>query len=234
MFSGTAIDSNIAIGTNSLYSNLGGASNIAVGPGALYSNTSDYNVAIGRDSLRSTTGTLNVAVGYNAGYNETGSYKLYIANSDTATPLIYGEFNNAKLTFNGSIKLVEATREKVYTTATGFAGYTYYFKTNGAIQYITADSTANGTVNIRPSSSITTDTWLAVGESTTVILQITNGSTAYYPTAWQIDGSAVTPKWQGGTAPTGGNANAIDVYSLTITKTASATYTVLASQTKFA
>jgi hypothetical protein len=75
---------------------------------------------------------------------------------------------------------------------------------------------------------------MTVGQSLTIVLQITNGTTAYYPTAWQIDGSAVTPKWQGGTAPTGGNASSIDVYSLTIIKTASATYTVLASQTKFA
>jgi hypothetical protein len=64
----------------------------------------------------------------------------------------------------------------------------------------------------------------------------TNGGTAYYPTSVQINGttSGVTTKWQGGTAPTSGNANSIDVYTYTIIKTASATFTVLASQTKFA
>jgi hypothetical protein len=76
---------------------------------------------------------------------------------------------------------------------------------------------------------------LAVGDAITVVFLNTNGATAYYPTVYQIDGSAVTPKWQGGTAPSAGNASSIDSYSLTIIKTASTpTYTVLGSQTRFA
>jgi hypothetical protein len=153
--------------------------------------------------------------------------------SPLASPTFTGTLTSSDLVVNGALKVTQATKEKVYITGTGFAGYTYYFVTNGAIQYITANSTGNGTVNIRPSSSVTTDSFLAVGESVTIVLQITNG-TAYYPNVWQIDGTGVTPKWQGGTPPSGGNANSIDTYSVTITKTASATYTVLASQTKFA
>jgi hypothetical protein len=60
------------------------------------------------------------------------------------------------------------------------------------------------------------------------------GSTAYYLNAYQVDGSAVTPKWSGGSAPTEGNASGIDVYTFTIIKTANATFTVLASQTQYA
>jgi hypothetical protein len=63
---------------------------------------------------------------------------------------------------------------------------------------------------------------------------VTQGSTAYYNSAVQVDGSSVTPKWQGGTAPTAGNASGIDVYSYTIIKTGSAAFTVLASQVQFA
>jgi hypothetical protein len=65
---------------------------------------------------------------------------------------------------------------------------------------------------------------------------ITNGSTAYKPAATSvtIDGVTVAPKWNGGTAPSTGNASSIDVYTFTIIKTASATYTVLATQSKFA
>lgn len=134
----------------------------------------------------------------------------------------------ANATLNG------ATLEASYTTATGFAGYTFDATTNGAVQYITANSTASGTVNIRSTSGVSLNTLMATNQSLTIVLAVTNGATAYYPTAWQIDGSAVTPKWSGGTAPTAGNASAIDVYTLAIIKTASATYTVLASQTKFA
>ena len=53
--------------------------------------------------------------------------------------------------------------------------------------------------------------------------------------AFQIDGSSVTPKWQGGVTPTVGNNNSIDVYTYTIVKTAATpTYTVFASITQFA
>ena len=75
---------------------------------------------------------------------------------------------------------------------------------------------------------------MTTGQSVTVAILMAQGSTAYYLNAYQVDGSSVTPKWSGGTAPTGGNASSIDAYSFTIIKTADATFTVLASQTKFA
>jgi hypothetical protein len=75
---------------------------------------------------------------------------------------------------------------------------------------------------------------MQTGESISVTFLVTNGSTAYYNSAVTIDGFSVTPKWQGGTAPTSGNASAIDSYSYVIIKTGSAAFTVLASVTKFA
>ena len=74
---------------------------------------------------------------------------------------------------------------------------------------------------------------MATGQSVTVVFAVTQGSTAYYNNAVTIDGNSVTPKYQGGTAYTAGNASGIDAYSYTIIKTASATFTVLASQTQF-
>lgn len=125
--------------------------------------------------------------------------------------------------------------ESVNIVSTGFAGFTYYATTNNSVQYITANSTANGTLNMTAASGATINSVLGVGKSTTLVLAITNGATAYYPTTIQVDGATVTPKWSGGTAPTAGNANAVDVYTFTIIKTAATpTYTVLASQTKFA
>jgi hypothetical protein len=70
---------------------------------------------------------------------------------------------------------------------------------------------------------------LAVGDAISAVFLNTNGATAYYPDDFEIDGTVVTPKWSGGTAPTGGNASSIDAYSFTIIKTAATpTYTVLA------
>lgn len=105
----------------------------------------------------------------------------------------------------------------------------------GSVWYYTTNASANFTLNFRKSSTVSLSTLLAVGQSITIVFLNTNGATAYYPTVFQIDGSAITPKWQGGTAPSSGNANSIDAYTFTIIKTASApTYTVLASQAKFA
>ena len=105
----------------------------------------------------------------------------------------------------------------------------------GSVWYYTSNASANFTLNFRKSSTVSLSTLLAVGQSISVTFLNTNGATAYYPTAFQIDGSAVTPKWQGGSAPSAGNASSIDAYSFVIIKTATTpTYTVLASQTKFA
>ena len=118
-------------------------------------------------------------------------------------------------------------------SAGAFAGYTFDVVTNGANQFCYTNATGNGTVNFRASSGATLDSFMGSNTSITCNLLITNGSTAYYPTAYQIDGSAVTVKWAG-TAPSSGNTSAIDAYTFTIIKTASATYTVLATRSRFA
>jgi hypothetical protein len=102
--------------------------------------------------------------------------------------------------------------------------------------YYTSNATGNWVLNVRGSSSTSLNSILTTGDSITVAFLATQGSTAYYNTSLQVDGttSNVTVEWQGGTVPAAGNASGIDVYLYNIIKTASATYTVLASQTKFA
>jgi hypothetical protein len=108
------------------------------------------------------------------------------------------------------------------------------FVTSG-VHYFTSNSTSNVTLNFRGDGSTTLNSMMATGGSITVSVLITNGSTAYYASAYQIDGNAVTPKWSGGTAPSAGNASSIDLYSFNIVKTANATFTVFASgASKFA
>jgi hypothetical protein len=74
---------------------------------------------------------------------------------------------------------------------------------------------------------------MATGEAITVVFLVTQGATPYYNNVVQVDGNAVTPKYQGGTAWSAGNASSIDSYSYTIIKTGSATFTVLAAQVQF-
>lgn len=99
---------------------------------------------------------------------------------------------------------------------------------DNSLYYFTGNSTNNWTLNIRGDGSNTLASMLAVGQSLTFNMLVTNSSTAYYQTGFQIDGTSVTPKWSGGTAPASGNASSIDAYSFTIIKTAATpTYTVL-------
>jgi hypothetical protein len=153
----------------------------------------------------------------------------------TSTDTLVGRATTDPLTNKTlTTPIISQPLESAYTTATGFAGYTYYAVTNSAVQYITAASTANGTLNITATSGVTLNTTMAIGQAISCVLLITNTATAYYPNVIQVDGSTVTPKWAGGTAVSAGNANAIDGYTFTIIKTAAATFTVLAGQTKFA
>ena len=120
------------------------------------------------------------------------------------------------------------------TAATGTVNYDVL--TNGAVTYYTANATGNWTLNLRGDGSTTMNSVMSTGKSLTVAFLVTNGGTAYYQTALQVDGttSGVTLEWQNGAAPAAGNINSIDAYSITLIKTGSATYTALASQTKFA
>ena len=129
--------------------------------------------------------------------------------------------------------ILNAPQERTTITATA-AGSTVNFdvKTQGVLYY-TSNSTGNWTLNVRGDGSTTLNSLMTTGDALTIVFMATN-STAYYSTALTIDGNAITPKFQNGTAFSAGSASAIDIYTYTIFKTASATFTVLAGQTKFA
>ena len=129
---------------------------------------------------------------------------------------------------------ISSIREKATVNASApTSSINYDFSTQAVLVY-TNNCTTNFTVNIRASSTVSLNTLLDVGETATMVLMVSNGTTPYYPSTIQIDGTTITPKYQGGFAVTAGNASSIDVYTITVLKTASATYTALVSQTKFA
>jgi len=119
-------------------------------------------------------------------------------------------------------------------SATAATGTINYDVTTQSVLYYTTNASGNFTVNFRGSSGTSLNTVMQTGESISVTFLVTNGTTAYYNSAVQVDGSSVTPKWQNGIAPTTGNASSIDSYTYVIIKTGSAAFTVLATQTKFA
>lgn len=124
--------------------------------------------------------------------------------------------------------------EKITVSATAASSTVNFDVITQAILYYTSNATANWTLNFRGDSSTTLNSIMAVGESVTASFLATQGATAYYPSAFKIDGSSVTPKWSGGSAPTRGNSNSVDSYSFTIVKTADATFTVFGGAVQFA
>src|SRR6056300_59843 len=138
-----------------------------------------------------------------------------------------------RTTFNGQGK-IQQLAEKVTTEATAATGTVNYDVITQSVLNYTTDASANWTLNIRGDGSNSLDSIMDTGESITIAHVVNQGGTAYYNSAVQIDGSSVTPEWQGGAAPTGGNTDSLDVYTYTVIKTGAATFTVLASQTQFA
>ena len=128
---------------------------------------------------------------------------------------------------------VEEIKEKVAIDASTTGTVTINAAEYG-VKFCNVDQTANRAMTIVGDSSTSFNSILSVGESYTFALLMKQGATAYYLNGYEIDGVPQTVEWQGGSAPTGGNASSIDVYTFTIIKTASATFTVLASQTQFA
>jgi hypothetical protein len=131
--------------------------------------------------------------------------------------------------------VIISPEERMTVSATAATGTINFDAVTQGVLYYTTNASANWTLNIRGNSGTTLNSILAVGDAITVTHLVTTGATAYYNSAVQIDGSAVTPKYQGGTAFAAGNASSIDAYVYTVVKTAATpTYTVFASQTKFA
>lgn len=130
--------------------------------------------------------------------------------------------------------VLQGVAENITISATAATGTINYDVTTQGVLYYTTNASANWTVNFRGSSGTSLNSLMSTGQSLTVAFLVTQGATAYYNNAVTIDGNSVTPKYQGGTAWSAGNASSIDAYTYTIVKTGNAAFTVFAAQTKFA
>ena len=263
LVSGTTGQQNVAIGTGSAQSLTTGSGNTALGDGALLSiTTQSGSTAIGRSALYSdtggsntalgrlagyavTTGTQNILIGHGAGNSGTNNlttgsnniligYNAAASSASVSNEVTIGNTSITSTRLRGMVQLNAAMFEQATVSATAATGTINYDTRTQSVLYYTSNASGNWTLNIRGASGVSLDSIMSTGQSITVAFLVTNGATAYYQSAFQVDGSSVTPKWQGGTAPTAGNASSIDAYVITVIKTGSATFTALASQTKFA
>ena len=133
-------DRNFGLGYASFATKTSGSDNIGIGVQTGYFNAAgSRNLFIGTNSGVFNTGSDNVFLGFNSGYNETGSNLLYIANTNTAAPLIWGDFANSLLRFNAKVGIGRTPITYSLEVATNLAA----IGTAGATIYSTAGATAN-------------------------------------------------------------------------------------------
>ena len=191
----------------------------------VYNGTNWVNATESGDITAVTSGT-GISVSDGTGPIPTVAVDTAVVATTNNTLTMTGK------TLTQAILVAPEERWNVYSA--GATGTVDLDVNTAGIWYDTASATGNWTLNVRGSSTTSLDSILTTGDSITVVFFATQGSPAYYQAAFQIDGNAVTPKWQNGTAPAAGNANSIDIYSYTIVKTGAATFTAFGSQTKFA
>jgi hypothetical protein len=186
------------------------------------------SIALGTNTITGTIAEFNTALTDQNFATVAGSETLTnktLTSAALTAPVITGTASIAQMMENVAVSA---------TAATGTVNYDVL--TNGAVTYYTSNASGNWTLNLRGDGSTTMNSVMSDGKSLTVAFLVTNGGTAYYQSGLTVDGttSGVTLEWQNGAAPAAGNINSIDIYSVTLIKTGSATYTALASQTKFA
>ena len=218
-------------GTSLLKANSGGAlANALAGTdyiapsGALGTPSSGNLSSCSNLSLTTgVTGTLPVLNGGTGVTTSTGSGNNVLSTSPTLTTTVLTSYSS-----------IQALFETATVSASAPIATTNFDIISQAVQYYTANTTVNFTLNIRGNSLTSLNTIMTVAQSATIALIVTNSTSAFYPNVIQIDGTAQTIKWQNGLAVTAGNVSSLDVYTFTIIKTAANTYIVLGSQTKFA
>ncbi len=122
--------SNVLIGYAAGYDNTSGASNVFLGNQAGWSNTTGANnIFIGSQTgYQNSGGSGNIFIGRQAGWYETGSNRLYIDNSNTTTPLIWGDFNTDDLRIYGNLHVYENNFRIANNPGTGTAPAYYAYQ----------------------------------------------------------------------------------------------------------
>jgi hypothetical protein len=196
-------------------------------------NNPSINDSNGNEEIKliTTTSAVNEVTIQNAA---TGNSPVISATGDdTNVDLTLTPKGTGKITLNGESKIFGVFEGATIST-TFVTSFTYDVLTQ-AVYFQNVNLGSNFTVNLRGDASNALNSVLATGESATVALITKQGNTTFYNTSVLVDGVStnVTVVWQGGSAPTTGNASSNDVYTYTALKTAASTYTILAAQVQF-
>ena len=201
--------------------------NVTVGGALTYEDVTNVD-SIGIITARSGVDVDDfISVGSNIHFGNAGVATVTTLNATNITGTNFGTVTATKLITNEIV-------EKVSIDSTALNGTRNIDLASNAVYNFTSNATGNFTFNFRGDGSTSLNSLLSTGDSMTVALLCKQGGSAYYNNGYQVDGSSVTPLWSGGSAPSSGNANSTDIYTFTIIKIGNASWTVLATQTKYA
>ena len=134
-------------------------------------------------------------------------------------------------TFHSGLNTEDILAEEVKVTAGKLSDNTNINIEDGMVHLFTTAESTTSTPNIRYNGSVALNSRMSIGQSIVVTL-ITTANASAYSANITIDGSAVTERWIGGSAPSGGGSSGVDIHSFTIIKTANATFTVIGNHSK--
>ena len=134
-------------------------------------------------------------------------------------------------TFHSGLNTEDILAEEVNITSGKLSDNTNINVEDGMVHLFTTTESTTSTPNIRYNGSTSLNNRMSIGQSIVVTLITTANSSAYSANI-TIDGSAVTERWIGGSAPSDGGSSGVDIHSFTIIKTANATFTVIGNHSK--
>ena len=241
----TAVGNAILSGITTVGTGLSFADNVK----ACFGNAGDLQIYHdGSHSFIKDAGTGNLRLGANDLRIQTDDFaENYILGTKNGAVSVYYD-NGVKLqTTNTGVEVTGVTsttslsvgpgvlQEKLYNVASALTGTVNFdVVTNGLVQYYTTNSSGTFIVNLRGDGSTTFNSLMDIGKTTVFTVYSAQNNASYYMTDFKIDGSSITEKWNGGTAPSAGTASGTDVYTFNIMKTADATFTVFATFSNFA
>ena len=231
---------NVAIGHLALQLGENTSHNTIVGAFAGDAITSgEGNTALGRNCLSNLqTGSNCIAIGRGASASSTSvSNEVTIGDGSITSfriPGISCTITSQSLTVGGLNVGPGVLAEKFHNDGSAATGtIDHDVLTHGMVWYSPSNATATWTFNCRGSASVSFDSLLNNGETTTMTMYVGNNSAANYMTAFQIQGATQTVEWAGGTAPSAGTGSGYDVYVVTIIKLGSNSYKCFANFTNF-
>jgi hypothetical protein len=225
------VDSNLTVGSGSAnFLNVTGSGSFTRQLNALRGINIFVDSTARDAAITSPTAGVEVYLtGASAGYVYNGATWVESVSATSTTTLTNKTLTNPLI----NAGILASPEERISISSTSASGTTNIDLISTTVKNFTSNAAANWSFNFRGDGSTTLNSILATGDAITCAIMVPQGTTAYYPTAVTVDGNSLTPKYQGGDAPSAGNASSTDVYSYTIIKTGDATFSVFGSQSQF-